>query len=100
MGIELELMILLIIQAIGSSFFAKFEIETPALKKVFKWLIIDSITVGLYYLIGHWSILFPIIAIIPGTAYHFYWCKKNDIDPFKATPKKKYYQLRNWKWEE
>ncbi|MFV8347926.1 hypothetical protein [Flavobacterium sp. ZB4P13] len=100
MEIELELILLLIIQAVGTSFFARFEIETPALKKVFKWLAIDAVTIGLYYLINHYAILFPVIMIAIGSIVHFRICKKNGIDPFLATPRKKYYKLRGWKWKE
>lgn len=97
---ELELIILLIIQTTFISAFAKFEIETPLIKKLVKWFIIDGITIGLYFVAGHWAVLFPIIALIPGTIYHFTWCKKNGIHPLKATPRKKYYELRGWKQTE
>jgi hypothetical protein len=100
MGIEIELAELLVIQLLASNFFARFDVEKPAMKKIVKWLFIDGITVGLFYWLGHWAAIFPIIALIPGTIYHFNWCKKNGIDPLKATPKIKYYQLRGWRWEE
>ena len=83
-----------------TNFFARFEIETPAMRKIIGWLIIAGITVGLFYLVGHWSSIFPVIGLIPGTIYHFQWCKKNGIDPLKATLRKKYYELRKWKLEE
>lgn len=100
MGIKVELAELLVIQLVMTSFFARFEVETRASYKILKWIIIAKITVGLYFMIGHWSTLFPIVVVILGTIYHFRWCKKNGIDPFKATPRKKYYELRKWKWEE
>ena len=46
------------------------------------------------------SLLLPLLMLTIGTTFHFAWCKKNGIDPFKATPKRKYYELRKWKWEE
>lgn len=100
MGIELELYTLLFIQTFFISALAKFEAETPLWKKLVKWLVIDCITIGLYFAFGHWAVFFPFLGLLPGTAYHFYWCRKNGIDPLWATPRKKYYQLRNWKWEE
>lgn len=100
MGIELELAELLIIQLIGTSFFSRFEGETHPLKKITKWLIIAIITSGMYYWVQHWALAFPALAMIPGMIFHFMWCKKNGIDPLKATPRKKYYELRGWKWEE
>lgn len=100
MNLEIELIELLLIQTFLISAFAKFEIETPLLRKFFKWLIIDSITIGLYFVVGHWALLLPFLALIPGTLYHFTWCRKNGIDPFNATPRKKYYELRKWDWKE
>lgn len=100
MGIELELIILLIIQILGSSYFAKFEIETPGLRKAGKWLFIAGVTISLYYWIGHYAVIFPIAMTIVGTIVHIRICRKNGIDPLRATPRKKYYQLRGWKWEE
>lgn len=100
MGIAWELAALLLLQTFFISAFARFEVETPLVKKLLKWLILDGITIGLFYAFGHWAIIFPFIALIPGTVYHFIWCKKNGIDPLQATPRKKYYTLRGWKWEE
>ena len=95
---ELELITLLIIQTIFISAFARFEIETSLIRRLVKWFIIDGITIGLYFLIGHWAVIFPILGLVPGTIYHFNWCKKNGINPIKATPIKKYYDLRGWKY--
>lgn len=95
-----ELILLIIIQTIFISAFAKFEIETPLSKKLIKWFIIDAITISLYFALKHWAMLFPILALIPGTIYHFNWCKKNGIHPLNATPRKKYYELRKWNWTE
>ena len=97
---EIELIILIIIQLLGTSLFVQFEIETPAIKRIMKWLILDGLTLLLFRFIGHWCLLFPAIMLTIGTSFHFYWCKKNGIDPFKATPRKRYYELRGWKWEE
>ncbi|MCW3123896.1 MAG: hypothetical protein JWQ38_3388 [Flavipsychrobacter sp.] len=91
MGIELELCVLLLLQLLGSAFFSHFEGETPAVKKILKWLILDGITLGLYYFTGHYALLFPVALIAIGATFHIRWCKKNGIDPIKATPRKKYY---------
>jgi dolichyl-phosphate-mannose--protein O-mannosyl transferase len=100
MGIELELATLLVIQTTFITAFGRFELETPFLKKLSKWLIIDGITIGLYCAFEHWAIIFPFVGLVPGTIYHFMWCEKNGIHPLKATPRKKYYELRKWKWIE
>ena len=39
MDIKLELIVLLLIQLIAGNSFAHFEIRTPAIRKIFKWLI-------------------------------------------------------------
>lgn len=62
---ELELITLLIIQTIFISAFARFELETPLISKLVKWFIIDGITIGLYFLVGHWAVVFPILGLIP-----------------------------------
>jgi len=100
MDVKLELIILLLIQLIASNSFAHFEIGTSAVRKIFKWLFMDAATIGLYYWIGHLSLLLPSVMLIVGTTYHFIWCKKNGIDPLKSTPKRKYYELRGWKLED
>ncbi len=100
MNFTIELSILLLIQLIGSSSFAVFEVETPALRKILKWLILDVITILLSLWIGHWALVFPSIILIAGILFHFWFCRKNGIDPFDATPRKKYYMLRKWSWKE
>ena len=54
MGIELELLVLLIISVLGQSIFARFEIETPAWRKILKWSIIIAATLGLYMVVVRW----------------------------------------------
>jgi hypothetical protein len=100
MGIEPELAELLIIQLLGNSFFSHFEGETPAWKKILKWLVFDGLIIGLYFICGHRALLLPVILLIPGAVVHIRWCRKHGIHPVKATPKRKYYGLRGWKWPE
>jgi len=100
MGIELELTVLLLLQLLGTQIFGRFEIETPAWRRVLKWGIVIGLTLGLYRWVGHWSLLFPLLAAAAGTIFHFTWCRKNGIHPLRATPKRKYYELRGWEWSE
>lgn len=100
MGIELELMVLLTLSIIGQSVFARFEIETPAWRKILKWCIVVAATLGLYALVGHWSLIFPLLAATAGTTFHLVWCRRHGIDPIRATPQRTYYQLRGWNWPE
>ena len=98
MGIELELAVLLAFSVLGQSTFARFEIETPASRKILKWFMMAAITLGLYRIVGHWVLLVPIAMGAAGTTFHFVWCRRNGIDPIRATPARKYYELRGWKW--
>jgi dolichyl-phosphate-mannose--protein O-mannosyl transferase len=98
MGIELELAVLLLISVFGQSTFARFEIEVPAWRKVLKWLTVIGVTLGLYLVIRHWALLVPLCIGAAGTIFHFVWCRRNGIDPLRATPTRKYYQLRGWTW--
>lgn len=98
MGIELELGVLLAFAVIGQSTFARFEIETPAIRKIVKWFTLAGITLGLYAAIGHWTLLVPVALGAAGTTFHFVWCRRNGIDPVRATPARRYYELRGWTW--
>ena len=99
-SMEIVLSTLIIIQMLGSIIFAPFELETPIWRKLLKWLIFDSITVGLYFLIGHWALIFSVILLTLGVLFHLNFCRKNGIDFLKATPRRKYYELRKWQWVE
>ena len=100
MGIELELIVLLGLSVLGQSIFAPFEIETPPWRKILKWSIVVGSTLGLYALVGHWSLALPLLAGAGGTTAHFVWCGKHGIDPIRATPKRRYYELRGWTWRD
>ena len=99
-GIELELGVLLGIAILGHSVFDSFEVETPAWRKILKWGIVTGLTLGLYAWVGHWSLLLPLAAGVLGVTFHFVWCRKNGIHPIRATPRRKYYELRGWEWTE
>ncbi len=100
MGINLELSVLLAISVIGQSVFARFEIETPAWRKIVKWFAVIGVTLGIYRFAGHWALLFPLVMAAAGTTFHFVFCRRNGIDPLRATPTRKYYQLRGWQWRQ
>ena len=100
MGIELELAVLLALQTFGMSIFARFEVETPALRGIAKWGIVILGTVGLSTWIGHWSLAFPLGMAALGLTVHFVYCRKHGFDPIKATPRRRYYEFRGWEWQE
>jgi hypothetical protein len=99
-GIELELGVLLGVAIIGQSAFARFEIETPALRKILKWTMMSVVTVTLYRWVHHWALLFPVGMALAGSIFHILWCRRNGIDPWRATPRRRYYELRGWTWSE
>lgn len=51
-GIEIELAVLLILQALGTTIFSKFETETPLIKRLLKWILLTGGAVSLYLLSG------------------------------------------------
>lgn len=99
-GIELELAVLLVLAILGTEIFAPFEAETPIWKKLLKWTITVSLTLGLYPFVGHWAAIVALTLGLLGLAVHFSWCAKNGIHPIRATPRRKYYELRGWEWPE
>lgn len=100
MGIELELYVLLAAAILGETLFAVFEIETARWRKLVKWLIVTGGTLALYYAVGHLALVFPLGLAALGTVAHFWWCRKHGIHPLRATPRRRYYELRGWSWPE
>ena len=100
MGFEIELAVLLVVSIIGQSTFAVFEVETPAWRKILKWSIVVAGTAGLYAAVGHWSLGVPVAAGAAGVVFHFVWCRRHGIHPLRATPRRRYYELRGWPWIE
>ena len=100
MGTEIELGALLGICVLGTSFFGRFESETPAWRRALKWIIIIALTLVLSRWLGHWSLVVPIALGLVGLIFHFAWCRRNTIHPLNATPRRRYYALRGWEWVE
>ena len=100
MGVELELIVLLALTTLGTSLFAVFEVETPAWRKILKWSLLHGLTLWLFTAVGHWALALPLVAGLAGAVFHFAWCQKNGIHPIHATPRRRYYELRGWRWPE
>jgi hypothetical protein len=49
---------------------------THPLKRIMKWLVIDGITIGLYFLVGHYALIFPLATILIALTIHFTVCRK------------------------
>jgi hypothetical protein len=98
---ETELIVLFILQTAGVAVFGKFEGEAPGWKRALKWLLMLIITIACSHYFGQWvAILVLLIVFTLSLIFHFTWCKRNGIHPFQATPRKKYYQLRQWTLQE
>lgn len=100
MGIELELGMLLALAILGQSTFAVFEVETPAWRKILKWAVVTGGTIGLFAAVGHWALALPAAGALAGGGFHVWWCRRNGIHPLRATPRRRYYELRGWPWPE
>ncbi len=96
LGIELELAFLLVLSNLGQIVFARFEIETARWRKLLKWTLVHVGTVALYFAIGHWSLVWPSLAVLVGATVHVVWCRRHEIHPLNATPLDRYYELRGW----
>lgn len=98
---EIELLTLFLMHTVGASIFGRFEVETAWWRLTLKWLFALGITYVLFLYFGHTgALIFLGVLFVSGLVFHFAWCKKNGIHPLHATPRKKYYQLRKWNWEE
>lgn len=100
MGFEIELALLLGLHIIGTAVFGRFEAETSAWRKIFKWTILTGLTFAVYQFSGHWALFVPLFGVGSGLIFHFYWASKNQIHPINATPRRRYYELRGWQWSE
>ena len=100
MGIALDLSVLLGVAVLGPAVYAVFEVETPAWRKILKWFLVIGVTLGLTRFIGHWALLVPALGGAGGLTAHFAWCRRQGIDPVRATPRRKYYELRGWTWQD
>ena len=100
MGIAIELSVLLVVAIVGQSIFAVFEVETPPWRKILKWGIVAGVTLGLSLAVGHWAVLVPLLGGVAGAVGHTVWCRRHGIDPLRATPRRRYYELRGWTWQE
>lgn len=96
MGIELELIVLLLLSNLGQILFGRFEIETARWRLILKWSLLHGLTLGLYFVVGHWALLLSLIAGGAGGIFHLLWCRRHGIDPLRATPLDEYYRLRGW----
>jgi len=80
-GIAVELIVPLVLQTLGTSIFARFEVETPVSRRILKWTIFIGGTVGLYFVVRHWALLFPLTMMALGSSYHIYFLPQRRHSP-------------------
>ena len=78
-GVEAEFAALFAVAALGSSLFDKFETETPATRKLLRWIIAAAATLGAYVMIGHWALAVLAAFALLGTIVHVIWCRVNVV---------------------
>jgi len=100
MDIVPELLAVFLLQTVGTAVFAVFEVETESWRKMLKWVLLLALTLGLHSLIGHWALALPLGLGTAGLCFHFWWCRRHGIHPLRATPRRRYYELRGWTWSE
>lgn len=99
-GFAVELAVLLAVAVVGSGTFAVFEVETAPWRKILKWGIVTAATLLAARSFGHRALAIPLALGALGLFVHFYWCRKHGIHPMRATPRRRYYELRGWAWPE
>ena len=90
---EAELLSLFLLHTLGVAVFGKFESETPWWRPVLKWVILLGLISWGFSAIGHWTLLIIGALGVAGLTFHFVWCRRNQIHPLRATPRKRYYEL-------
>jgi hypothetical protein len=98
---EKELLALLFINVMGYAIFGKFESHSPWWRSVLKWSAMVAFLWTLTAYFGHAvALIVLLILTIMAISIHILWCTKHGIHPIAATPRRKYFELRGWKWEE
>lgn len=98
---ERELLTLFAIHVVGMAIFGKFEYETAWWRRVLKWTLIVGITWSLATIFSNQVAFYTLLGLTAvSVVIHFAWCYKKGIHPISATPRRKYFELRGWKWIE
>jgi hypothetical protein len=100
LGIGLELIVLLALVIVGTALFGVFEVGSPPWRRMLKWLLLCGVTLGAYGLLGHWALTVTLGAVGGSIGYHVWWCRRHGIHWLSATPRRRYYELRGWRWDE
>lgn len=98
MNTQPEWATLFILCALATSVFDRFEAETPAWRKCARWAFAAVVTLGTTPVLGHWSLALLGGFAALGGVVHLWWCTRHGIHPLRATPRRRYYELRGWTW--
>lgn len=99
--LALLLSILSLIQLVWMSVFARFEVETLAVRKILTWLALYAVTLVTYIFLSFWPALgLALVIIVVRLGLHIRMCRVHGFHPLTATPRRKYYQFKNWRWPE
>ena len=94
----LEIAIASILFSVGSIVFGRFESGTPTWRRLLKFALFLGITALVAATAGRpWALGWIAFLFVLGTGFHFWWCGKNGIDPWKAEPWERYRELRGWR---
>ena len=97
----LELFLASTLMAAGNITFGRFEEGTPRWRRLLKLTLLLVVTAILSKLFGrNWTLVFIFGAGLLGLTIHTIWCRRHGIGVWSAEPRKKYFELRGWKWPE
>ena len=95
----LELFLASTLVAVGSIIFGRFEEGAPRWRRLSKLFLFLAVTAIVSKVFGRtWALLWIFSAGLWGFSVHTRWCKRHGVGVLSAEPRKKYYQLRGWKW--
>lgn len=92
-----EIALVSFVFAMGNILLGHFELKTPKVKRVAKFIGTLCLVCLISYFFGrNAALVFLAIAFIPVCYIHLWWLPKNGINGWTAEPKDKYYKLRGW----
>ena len=98
--LSIVLLTLLAVQMLGQNIFTAFAVDMPIWRKLLKWGLVNGITIGLYFVVGVWSAVLPLVLVAVGSIVHFTVCRKHGFHPLYATPRREFYEYMGWTWRD
>src|SRR5262245_40663388 len=83
--------------AAGNILFGHFEQGLPWWRRLLKLTLYLGLTALIAAAAGRvWALAWIAATMAAGLTVHFVWCRRHDIDPWRAEPRDRYYRLRGW----